>query len=147
MSVSGISLNTNSYLTDSWQDKLTQVKDAAQKLGQALKSGDLTSAQQVLASLQKLLPSSSGSQAQSSTQSTLATDVSALGEALQSGDLSKAKDAYATLQKDMQAARKHHHYSGAAESTASDSTTSNTDQTDVNINISSFAGGNIDILT
>jgi ribosomal protein S20 len=114
------------------QDKFKQMKDDMQKLGQALQSGDLSGAQQVYSSLQKLLPSSSGSQTQNSRQSTLANDVNALGQALQSGDLSKAQDAYATLQKDMQATHKkhHHHHAAAASSASSDSTVNSAVQTD-----------------
>ena len=82
MSVSGVSSNINSLLIDNGQDKLKQIKDTFQKLGQALQTGDLSSAQQVFSSLQQLLPNSSGSQTQDSSQNTLAKDFNAIGQAL-----------------------------------------------------------------
>jgi len=109
MSISGVASNTNGNVADT-QNKFKQMKDDFQKLGQALQSGDLSSAQQIFSSLQQLLPNSSGSQTQNSSQGTLSNDVNAIGQALQSGDLSQAQDAYAVLQKDMQAAHKGHHH-------------------------------------
>ena len=146
MTISGVSSNTNITAAD-MQNKFKQIKDDMQQLGQALQSGDLSSAQQIFSSLQKLLPSSSSEQTQNSKQSTLASDVTALGQALQSGDLSKAQDAYATLQKDMQAThKKHHHHHAAAPSSASSNSTVNSSVSSDGITTDT-AGINIDLQT
>lgn len=95
--------------------------DDINALGQALKSGDLTTAQADLAQLQKDMQSvgrghhhhhhggSSGTQNAtsdqgSSNQGLFATDLNALGQALKSGDLTTAQTSFAQLQKDMQSA-------------------------------------------
>ena len=72
----------NSYFVDNAQNKFKQMNDDFQKLGQVLQSGDLSSAQQIFSSLQQLLPNSSGSQTQDSSQNTLAKDFNAIGQAL-----------------------------------------------------------------
>jgi hypothetical protein len=82
MSISEVSLNMNSYFVDNAQNKFKQMNDDFQKLGQVLQSGDLSSAQQIFSSLQQLLPNSSGSQTQDSSQNTLAKDFNAIGQAL-----------------------------------------------------------------
>ena len=151
MSISGVSSNTNSYLIDNPQDKLKQIKDSFQKLGQALKSGDLSGAQQIFSSLQQLLPNSSASQTQgSSSQNTAANDLNALGQALQSGDLTKAQDAYAALQKDMAAMTTHkhhhrHHHAAAAPNASSISDVNSSTQDDGSTTDSS--GNKIDLQT
>ena len=148
MSVSGVSSNTNSNFVDNGQDKFKQIKDNFQKLGQALQSGDLSTAQQIFSSLKQLFPNSSGSQTQSSSSNPVAGDLNALGQALQSGDLSKAQDAYATLQKDMQATHKHHHrhHHGAASQSASANSAVNSSAQDDG-STGDSAGNTIDLKT
>lgn len=87
-------------------------------LGSALRSGDLSAAQQAFANLQKdaqsPVPLATTSTSKPTSQnSPLAGDLQALQSALQSGDLSGAQSAFATLRQDLQSSsgvhRAHHH--------------------------------------
>ena len=102
-----------------------------QSLRSALKSGDLTGAQQAFANMQKDLQASSqtASTTTSPTSQTLPSskvsmDFQALQSVLQSGDLSGAQAAFAKLQQDLQSsgatkgAHRHHHHQHGSEGEA-----------------------------
>lgn len=77
-------------------------QQALQQLQSDLSSGNLTGAQSAFQTLQNVLqdsPTAAGSSLSSNSQ--LATDVSALGSALSSGDLSTAQSAFATVLGDL----------------------------------------------
>ena len=140
MNVSGINAATTAYQT-SVQSSFKQDAQDFKALQTALQSGDVTSAQQAFASLQKDMQKSSPAAAATSTpsgqSSPISTDFQTLQTALQSGDLSGAQSAFATLKQDMQstAAAKgahHHHHHESASATGSttqapNSTTSSND--------------------
>jgi len=96
MSVSAIS-STNPMLQASNLQNLSQQQNTEfQQLGQALQSGNLSSAQQVLGAL-------TGTTATSGLQSLqLTQDLNKLGSTLQSGNLSSARQAYSTIQQNLQ---------------------------------------------
>jgi ribosomal protein S20 len=91
-----------------------------QALASALQSGDVNSAQQAFAQLQKDNPrlAQALNSAPSSSDSPRLADLKSLASALQSGDVTTAQQAFAKLQADMQSAQKsgrHHRHHGAAE--------------------------------
>jgi hypothetical protein len=116
MSVSGISSSSGLTSAD-WQSKAQQVKADYSSLADALKSGNLSDAQQAFAALQQDLPPRAQAAAADSS-----TPLGALGNALQTGDLAGAQKAFASLQ---QARQGHHHHHAAAASAAVTSPTSN----------------------
>jgi hypothetical protein len=108
--ISNANLIISQYQTNQTNDlKLRQQN--MKSLADALQSGDLSTAQQSFAELQKLMPASQPGQAQNGQKGNalLSDDFDALGKALQSGDINAAKDAYAKLQQDAQVAQKGHH--------------------------------------
>ena len=140
MSVNPISSGSNSNQTNEMQANFQQMRKLFEQLGKDLQSGDLSGAQSVFSSLQKLLPGSSANQTQTTqqtNQSTFNTDVNALGQALQSGDLSKAQDAFAKLQQDMQAAQKGHHHHRHHKAVGSQNSVSSSNSSSGSSNVSS----------
>ncbi len=122
MSVSGISSSSLfDYNTQNVQNKMQQIRQEFQQLGQDLQSGNLSAAQSDFATLQQLQPQTNST---SSTQSSnpIAQEFNQLSTDLKSGNVSAAQQDYATIQQDMQnqAAQGHHHHhhgggSGASE--------------------------------
>jgi hypothetical protein len=94
------------------QNPFKAIKQDFQKLGSALKSGDLKGAQEAYAQLKNDLPASKDSSG-TSPSSQPRTDLDAIGSALQSNDLPGAQKAFATFQQDVKATRGahgHHHH-------------------------------------
>jgi hypothetical protein len=108
-----------------------------QELANALKTGDLSSAQQAFSALQQLSPqpaaagqTKTGQQA--SAGDSVTADISALGQALQAGDLTTAQTDFSQLQKDIEAlGQKHHHHHHKSSASADTSTTASTSSTDL----------------
>jgi len=92
MSVSAIFPSSALNLVNNLQNANQQQRAEFQQFAQALRSGDLTNAQQALGALTK---NATGSGLQSVQ---LTQDLHALGSALQSGDAAGARDAYSALQ-------------------------------------------------
>lgn len=114
MLVSEINSNTNIQQANNQQTKSRQIRDDFQQLEQALKSGNLSGAQQAFAALQQLMPNLSlGNKIQngqtSSNQNLFRTTFNAIGQALKSGNLSEAKAAFTKLQQDVQLINKGRH--------------------------------------
>lgn len=109
MSTSGISAsNRQRFQTGSNSNPRAQ---AFKSLADALKSGDVSAAQQAYAKLKDAKQGQGNAQGGN-------TDFSALGQALQSGDLSGAQAAFDKLKTDAQAERAehpHHHKRAAAQ--------------------------------
>jgi|SRR5579862_581211 hypothetical protein len=106
MSISAIS-STNPLLQAGNLQNLNQQQNTEfQQLAQALQSGNLSGAQQVLSTL-------TGTTAASGLQSVqLTQELNQLGSALQSGNLSSARQAYSTIQQNFQGTHSltaHHH--------------------------------------
>jgi len=106
MTISAISSNNSSYQTDITA-KLTQRKQDFQNLASALQSGNLATAQQAFAQLQK--DSLNVSQSQNGQNSGQTTPLQALASALQSGDLTGAQQAFSQLQQNIKVHHHHHH--------------------------------------
>jgi hypothetical protein len=106
MAVSAISSANPMSQASNLQNLSQQQKTEFQQLAQALQSGNLSSAQQVLGTL-------TGSTATSGLQSVqLTQDLNKLGSVLQSGNLSSARQAYSTIQQNLQSTHSlgaHHH--------------------------------------
>jgi hypothetical protein len=80
----------------------TQQQQILQTLQSSLSSGDVNAAQASFAKLQQLTQSQATASGGSlSSDSPLATDLTALGSALSSGDLSTAQSAFATVLSDL----------------------------------------------
>jgi soluble cytochrome b562 len=143
MSVSAISSSTGFSPVD-WQTKAQQVKTDFQSLAQAMQAGDLKSAQQAFATLQKDLPAKSSTATASSASSSNPNDpMNTLAQALQSGNLTAAQQALAQLQ---HAHHGHHHRGGApAAPTAAQSGTSSS-ATSSNTGSSDSASGMLNIV-
>src|SRR5664280_393361 len=98
MNVTGINSATAQY-QPSIQSSFKKQSQDFKALQSALQSGDLTSAQQAFASLQKDRPNSTQAAATTSNasgqNSPLANDFQALQTALQTGDISSAQSAFA----------------------------------------------------
>ncbi len=95
-----------------------------QALASALQSGDISSAQQAFAQLQKDNPrlAQALSSAPNSSDNPRLADLKSLASALKSGDVSAAQQAMAKLQQDVQSAQKgghHHHHHGGGDSSVS----------------------------
>jgi hypothetical protein len=106
MTVSAIFPSSELNQTNNLQSANQQRRTEFQQLAQALQSGNLTSAQQVLGALTKSA-ASSGIQNIHLTQ-----DLNTLGVALQSGDLAGARAAYTSVQQGVQNSNPmvaHHH--------------------------------------
>lgn len=96
MSISAISGSNTLTQPNNLQSLNQQQSTEFQQLTQALQSGNLSSAQQVLSAL-------TGNTATSGLQSLQLThDLNKLGSALQSGNLSSARQAYSTIQQNLQ---------------------------------------------
>lgn len=124
MTISAISSNNSTYQTDITA-KLSQRKQDLQNLASALQSGNLATAQQAFALLQKDAPNINQSQNnQSSSQSSgQTTPLQALASALQNGDLSGAQQAFSQLQQNMKAHHHHHKGSGSSQTNSASSVT------------------------
>jgi len=134
MNVSGVNSATAPYQT-SVQSSFKQRAQDFKALQTALQSGDMTSAQQAFASLQKDMPKSSQAAGTTSNPAgqpgQIGTDYQSLQSALQSGDLSGAQSAFATLKQDMQGTgaahgAHHHHHSKGGDATSSTTPASST---------------------
>jgi hypothetical protein len=124
MSISAINSNQNASQLSS-QVNYKQVKADFQSVTQALQSGDITTAQQAFAALQKDDPKVAQALSQSGQNSSnpQSTALQALSTALQSGNVTGAQTALASLQ---QAHKGHHHHHGGAAPAASATPTSAT---------------------
>jgi outer membrane protein assembly factor BamD (BamD/ComL family) len=143
MSVSAISSSTGSSPVD-WQLKAQQIKANFQALAQALQSGDLKSAQQAFATLQKDLPAKSSTATASSASSTNPNDLmNTVAQALQSGNLGAAQQAFAQLQ---QTHHGHHHRHGAPEAAPAVQSGTSTSATPSGTGSSDAAGGMLNIV-
>jgi len=158
MSSSPISLISNVASTQT-QDKGYEIAQDFKQLGSALKSGNLSQAQQDYSALQQMLPNQGqGSQQSTASNNPILQDFQNLGQALQSGNLSSAQSSYSQLQTDMKAAssngtsgagsliqalRGHHGHHHHAEST-SDSANSNSSSS--GSSGSSSTGQNVNVL-
>ena len=125
MSVNAISSNNAYYpYTPAAQNNASPFQMINQDLtaiGNALQSGNISSAQQAVASIQNLIsnpaPGSPGTGiSQSGTTNPLSADLSALSSALQSRNMQSAQAAYTKLVQDIQSGRhghhRHHHAAG-----------------------------------
>src|SRR5271157_3431241 len=121
MSVSGISSSSFSdYNTQSVQNRMQQVRQEFQQLGQDLQSGNLSAAQTDFATLQQLRPPTfvgptavgqqTSSTSSSQSNSPIAQEFNQLSQDLQSGNVSAAQKDYTTIQQDFQnqAGQTHH---------------------------------------
>jgi hypothetical protein len=103
MSITGVSS------VDTFSQTPQQATNPRQDLSQlfdAVRNGDLATAQQVYDDLAQRVPAAL-------KNSTIGRDFDALGQALQSGDVSAAQQSVAELQQDLQAAgRVHRHHHG-----------------------------------
>jgi len=132
MSVSSVTANSDPLSQIVNQRK--QRQQEFQELSNAIKSGDLTAAEQSFSALQQLFsPSAATAQTQNSQQASgqdpVTADISALGQALQAGDLTTAQTDFTQLQKDIQAAGQkhhHHHHKSAGSTDASTASTAST---------------------
>src|ERR1022692_58755 len=124
MSISGILSSSNQYQIGAASNSIQQ---QFQQLGQALQSGNLSSAQSDFATLQAAFsqPASTSGSATSTTSATTASPINQafhqLASDLQSGNLSAAQKDYSTVQQDLQSAHgtlansrfnQHHHHGG-----------------------------------
>jgi outer membrane protein assembly factor BamD (BamD/ComL family) len=116
MSVSGISSSSLfNYGTENVQNKIKQIQQEFQQLGQDLQSGNLSAAQSDFATLEQLMPqNNSTSSAQSNNP--IAQAFNQLSQDLQAGNLSAAQQDYSTIQQDLQnqgaQMHAHHHHRG-----------------------------------
>jgi hypothetical protein len=144
MSVSSVSSNidlSQTYQTSGSSSRRLERQKDFNQLADALKSGDLSSAQQAFSAWQQLFAtSSSNSQTQTQTvqqgtvQNPVTADISALGQALQSGDLTTAQTDFTQLQKDIQALGKgHHHHHYKASASSQDAATAGTSSSSVDL--------------
>ena len=123
MTVSSVSQSQSTYDPSAMQAQFKQRRQDFQSLQGALQSGDLASAQQAFAALQKDAPGAKGPNPKGNSQ--MSQDFQTLQSALQSGDLSGAEKAFASIQQEIKGAKgtHHHHHrqgSAAAQSPATD---------------------------
>ena len=114
MSTSAIASNLFSYQTQNTQ--MQQLQKEFQQLGEDLKSGNLSAAQQDYVTLEQLAPQSSSASPQSSNP--IAQAFQQLSQDLQSGNLSAAQQDFNTIQQDFQQAAQmhgHHHHHGGGD--------------------------------
>jgi hypothetical protein len=88
MSISPVS-SSNTQYTPPNADQMAKVKQDFQTLGDALQSGNLSSAKEAYAQLQKDAPAKD-----SQKDNPIAAQVEAIGKALDSGDIETAKNAF-----------------------------------------------------
>jgi len=123
------------------QNGFGQFIQSLNALGTALQSGNPSSAQSALSTLQQNLPSSSQtSSSQPFGNNTQAnSDYASLVSNVQSGNTTAAQSDLAKLQSDLKAGHghgHHHHGGGAPPTTATDSTTSSSTADTLDANIS-----------
>jgi len=105
------------------------------ELADALKAGDLSSAQQAFSAFQQTFSASSvNTQTQvnqgASPRDTVTADISTLGKDLQAGDLTTAQADFTQLQKDVQSLGKgHHQHHHKVSATTQDDAATNTSDT------------------
>jgi len=123
-------VGSNSYYPFNQQNG---IGNAVQALEKALNSNDISGAKTAFATLQSDLQKIGGNQqaSQSSSSSTLLSDIQALGNALNNGSLTDAQTAFATLQQDaqnqvQQGQGHHHHHHHHPQVSTDQSTTGNT---------------------
>src|SRR5271156_2024695 len=100
MSISALSFNLITDLSQQQQNPFQEIKQDFNQLASALQSGDLSGAQSAYSNIQQLFqanPGASPSNATSNGSNTVQSDFAALGQALQSGDLSQAQSAFSQL--------------------------------------------------
>ena len=90
------SVNNISYQPAEGAQSFAKIKQAFQKLGSSLESGNLADAKEALAQLQKNAPKQSGQDS-----NPMSAKLDALSKAVDSGDLKAAQDAYADVKKTM----------------------------------------------
>jgi hypothetical protein len=113
-----------------------QTRADFQAIATALQSGDVASAQQAFAQLQKDNPrlAQTLNSAPSSSDSPRIADLKSLANALKSGDVSGAQQAFAKLQQDTRAVagHHHHHHHAGADASVATSTPAASDVADAN---------------
>jgi DNA-binding FadR family transcriptional regulator len=132
-SISSISSTKPAYQNYNASNVQQTIQDF-QAIGNALQSGDVSSAQSALTTFQQALATNTNSQSTTSQpfgkNSQANTDYQSLVSALQSGNLTNAQQAYTSLQKDLKPVHKgHHHHHGSSATSASTATTSTTSST------------------
>jgi hypothetical protein len=123
VTVSNVSSTLGTQATDH-RAAFKQTRADFQAIGSALQSGDLASAQQAFAQLQKDNPrlAQALSSASSTSDNPRLADLKSLAGALTSGDVASAQQAFAKLQQDGQAVAGHHHHHHHAEAAATSGT-------------------------
>lgn len=147
MNISSVSSTPNPYLTH--RAESSQRGQDFKALQNALKTGDLASAQTAFSAFQKDLQTASqngGKRPPLDPNSPAGKDIQALDTALKAGDIDGAKQALATFRQDMQGAqsagRAHHHRpdndgdgdDGGQSSNVSQTSTTNTPSTTLSLN-------------
>jgi hypothetical protein len=104
------------------QASYNQQRSDFQALASALQSGDINSAQQAFAQLQKDSPrlAQALSSDPSSSDSPRIADLKSLASALKSGDISGAQQAFAKLQTEVKSAHHGHHHHATASTSGTD---------------------------
>jgi hypothetical protein len=102
MSISSVSAS-QATLVPPGSQPLTEIKNDFQQLGQALQSGNLSSAQQAYATLSQLVSQNPPPGGASGQKNPLSLALSQIGGALQSGNLAGAQQAFSALQSAAQA--------------------------------------------
>jgi hypothetical protein len=117
-SISSVSSNSDASQADSLTN-FQQIKSDFQTLASAIQSGNISSAQQAYAALQKDAPALfQGASSQGGSSDPLASALSSLGTALQSGSITSAQQALAALQQTVQGHHHHHHKAGQEQTPA-----------------------------
>ena len=116
MSISAISSSATSGYQPSQQD---DVRQAFLQLVNAIKSGDLTSAQQAYSAFTQ---AQSASGKQPDPNSPFAQALSQIGNAVQSGSISDAQQALSSLQAQGRGGHHHHHHRAGSDSTGGGAT-------------------------
>jgi hypothetical protein len=130
-SISSVSSTIDPYQATN-QSAFVQFVNDFNAIGNALQSGNLSSAQSALAAFQQDLPGSSQSPSKQpfGNNSQANTDYQGLTSALQSGDLSGAQKAFTNLQNDLEgggkAKRQIYRANGGADSTQQATSTATT---------------------
>jgi len=122
-SISSVSSSNPAYQNYNASNVKQTIQDF-QAIGNALQSGDVSTAQSALTTFQQALSNSSNSQSSTSQpfgkNSQANTDYQSLVSSLQSGNLTTAQQAFTSLQKDLKPVHKgHHHHHGSSTTTAS----------------------------
>jgi hypothetical protein len=99
MAVSGISSNTGYYQTNQ-NGSLARLKEEFDKIGKALKSGNVSDAKDVLTQIQKGLSAKTGSGI-----NPVSSDITSLGKTLDSGDIKAAQQTFSKIQEKLSQGR------------------------------------------